>query len=60
VLGAQRVEIRCDVKNVRSAAVARRAGYTLEGTFHHDARDHYDQLRNTYIFAKTKNEITTD
>jgi RimJ/RimL family protein N-acetyltransferase len=56
VLGARRVEIRCDVKNERSAAVARRAGYTLEGTFHHDARDHFDQLRDTYIFAKIREE----
>lgn len=51
-LGARRLEIRCDVKNVRSAAVARRAGYTLEGTFHNDARDHFGQLRDTYIFAR--------
>lgn len=51
-LGARRVEIRCDVKNTRSSAVARRAGYTLEGTFHHDARDHFEQLRDTYIFAR--------
>ncbi len=54
-LGAERVEIRCDVKNVRSAAVARRAGYTLEGTFHRDARDHHSgELRDTFIFAKVK------
>jgi RimJ/RimL family protein N-acetyltransferase len=53
VLKAKRVEIRCDVKNERSAAVARRAGYTLEGTFHNDARDHYGNLRDTYVFART-------
>ncbi len=53
-LGARRVEIRCDVKNVRSAAVARRAGFTLEGTFHHDARDHFGALRDTYIFARVR------
>jgi RimJ/RimL family protein N-acetyltransferase len=56
VLKARRVEIRCDVKNERSAAVARRAGYSLEGTFHHDARDHFDSLRDTYIFARIKEE----
>lgn len=55
-LGAQRLEIRCDVKNTRSSAVARRAGYTLEGTFHKDARDHFGQLRDTYIFAKIREE----
>lgn len=57
-LGAQRVEIRCDVKNTRSAAVARRAGYTLEGTFHRDTRDHFGQLRDTYIFAKVREEMS--
>jgi RimJ/RimL family protein N-acetyltransferase len=31
-LGATRVEIRCDVRNERSAAVARRLGYVLEAT----------------------------
>lgn len=51
-LGARRVEIRCDTKNERSAAVARRAGYILEGTFHQDARDHFEQLRDTHIFAR--------
>lgn len=53
-LKAQRVEIRCDVKNARSSAVARRAGYTLEGTFHNEARDHFGQLRDTYIFARIR------
>lgn len=53
-LGARRVEIRCDVKNTRSAAVAQRAGYTLEGTFRSDARDHFGQLRDTYIFARLR------
>jgi RimJ/RimL family protein N-acetyltransferase len=55
-LGARRVEIRCDVKNTRSAAVARRAGYTLEATFHSDARDHFGKLRDTYIFARVRTE----
>lgn len=31
-LGATRVEIRCDVRNERSAAVPRRLGYVLEAT----------------------------
>jgi RimJ/RimL family protein N-acetyltransferase len=53
-LGAHRVEIRCDVKNGRSAAVARRAGFTLEGTLHNDARDHFGHLRDTYVFARIR------
>jgi RimJ/RimL family protein N-acetyltransferase len=48
----QRVEIRCDVKNRRSAAVAERAGYTLEGVLHKASRDHRDQLRDTCVYAK--------
>ncbi len=55
-LKARRVEIRCDVKNERSAAVARRAGYTLEGTLHHEARDHFGQLRDTHIFSKIQGD----
>jgi ribosomal-protein-serine acetyltransferase len=54
-LGARRVEIRCDVRNIRSAAVARRSGYPLEATIHHDTRDHISgKLRDTYIFAKVR------
>lgn len=52
ILGARRLEIRCDAKNTRSAAVARRAGYVLEGTFRNDARDHFEQLRDTHVFAR--------
>lgn len=53
-LKAERVEIRCDTRNTRSAAVARRAGYTLETTRRHDARDTGGQLRDTYIFGMTQ------
>lgn len=54
-LGARRVEIRCDAKNVRSAAVAQRLGFIHEGTLHHDARHHLsDELRDTMIFAKIR------
>jgi ribosomal-protein-serine acetyltransferase len=52
VLGAQRVEIRCDERNERSAAVARRAGFTLEGILRNERRHHLSQeLRNTMVFA---------
>lgn len=49
-----RAEIRCDEKNARSAAVAERAGYTLEGVLHNDARDHHGNLRNTCVYAKVR------
>lgn len=50
-LGARRVEIRCDERNIRSRNVAERAGYTLEGILHHDARGTDQELRNTCIYA---------
>jgi len=57
VLGAKRVEIRCDSLNERSAAVARRAGFEYEATLKNDERHHVTgKLRDTLIFAKIVNE----
>ncbi len=53
-LGAKRVEIRCDAKNVRSMAVAKRLDFVLDGTLRNDARDHITgELRDTLVFSKT-------
>ncbi len=52
ILGAKRIEIRCDARNTRSAAVAQRAGYTLEARLHHDSRGIDGSLRDTLIFVK--------
>jgi len=53
VIGAHRVEIHCDERNGRSAAVARRAGFELEGILRNEAREHVSLgLRNTMVFAK--------
>jgi RimJ/RimL family protein N-acetyltransferase len=52
VLNAERIIIRCDEQNTRSAAVARRAGYTLEGILRNEARTaDGSRLRNTMLFA---------
>jgi len=57
ILGARRVEIRCDAENVRSAAVARRLGYTLEATLRHEDRHHLtNHLRDTMIFSKVRGD----
>lgn len=51
-LGAQRLTIRCDTTNERSAAVARRAGFEYEGTFRHVRRHHLnDELVDEMIFS---------
>jgi len=56
-LYAERVEIRCDSKNVRSAAVARRLNFTHEATLCRDGRHHLtNELRDTYIFVKLRQE----
>ncbi len=51
-LGAERIEIRCDSRNTRSAAVAERAGYTLEARLHHQARATDGNLRDTLIYVR--------
>lgn len=51
-LNAERLEIQCDASNVRSAAVARRAGFVLEAHQKREARNHYNgELRDTLLFA---------
>jgi RimJ/RimL family protein N-acetyltransferase len=50
---AERIEIRCDERNIRSRRVAERAGYNLEGRLVNDILNTQGYLRNTLIFAKT-------
>jgi len=57
-LGAERIEIRCDSRNERSAAAARRAGYELEAVLRRQSRDNAGDLRDTLIFACFPNEST--
>lgn len=51
-LGALRVEIHCDALNTRSAAVARRLGFTQEALFRKHMRRPDGRLRDTLVFAK--------
>jgi RimJ/RimL family protein N-acetyltransferase len=50
-LQAARIEIRCDALNTRSAAVAKRCGYTLEGCLRSYSRSTTGELRDDLIFA---------
>lgn len=53
VMKAERIVIRCDEQNVRSAAVARRAGFTLEGILRNEDRTaDGSRLRNTMLFSR--------
>lgn len=53
-LGAQRVQICCEAGNERSAAVATRAGYQLEGQLRNHRRDTKGNLADTLIFSKVR------
>ena len=50
-LGAQRVEIRCDALNRRSARVAERAGYSLEGELRNAEIGSDGGPRNMLVFS---------
>lgn len=58
VLGAERVEIRMDDRNVRSSRIPERLGYTLEGILRNEARDVEGNLRDTRIYARVKRDDT--
>ena len=56
-LGAQRVEIRCDSKNVKSQRIPDRLGFRLEGTLRNDSVSTSGELRDTLVFAKIKYDV---
>lgn len=55
-LGARRVEIRCDSRNLPSARVAERAGFRLEGELRNNELDTGGTLRNTLVYAMIPDE----
>lgn len=56
VLMANRVEIRCDARNIRSARVAERLGYTLEGILRNEKCAVDGSLRDTMVFSKVRDK----
>ena len=52
-LGANRVFLTCDDRNVRSWRLAERAGFTLEGLMVNERLNLQGQLRNTRVYART-------
>ncbi|MFS0869515.1 GNAT family N-acetyltransferase [Paenibacillus xylanilyticus] len=53
-LDANRLEIRCDSCNIRSAKVAERAGFTLEGILRSVRRDRAGTLVDVMVFSKIR------
>lgn len=53
-LGAARVEIRCDSKNLASIRVAERSGFVLEGILRNFSRTPAGELRDTCIYARIR------
>ncbi len=54
VLGARRIEIRVDDRNVRSWHIPERLGFTLEGILRNQARDVDGQLCDIRLYAKIR------
>ncbi len=55
-LGARRLEIRCDSRNLPSARVAERAGFRLEGELRNNELDTGGHLRDTLVYAMIPEE----
>jgi len=55
-LGAVRLEIRCDSRNLASQRVALRAGYTHEATLRRDSLGVEGEWRDTMIFGLLREE----
>jgi RimJ/RimL family protein N-acetyltransferase len=53
---AERVEIRCDSRNLRSARVAQRAGFRLEASLRSEDRATDGSLRDTLVYACVRAE----
>jgi RimJ/RimL family protein N-acetyltransferase len=54
-----RVEIHCDPRNIRSAAVPRKLGYIHEATLHHRVEDVNGNLRDSMIWSLFENNYPT-
>jgi ribosomal-protein-serine acetyltransferase len=58
-LHANRIQICCDERNERSAAVARRLGFVQEGRLRNDALTPLGELQTTLVFSLTPEDRPT-
>lgn len=54
---ANRIEIKCDVLNIKSSNVMKRAGLTLEGVNRCSGYDNYHDCADIAVYSILKNEI---
>ena len=53
-----RIQIKCDERNIASAGVAKKCGYVFEGKFREDSySEHFKDFRSTLVFSKLKSEF---
>jgi RimJ/RimL family protein N-acetyltransferase len=58
VRGLNRIQIKCDERNVASIGVAKKCGFLLEGTLREDDfSEFHNSFRNTHIFSKLKSDF---
>jgi RimJ/RimL family protein N-acetyltransferase len=57
-LGAARIVIRCDARNMRSRRVPERLGYILEGCMRHYQRDTSGERADMLVFAMIPDDYT--
>lgn len=57
ILQANRIEIRCDQRNVRSRKVAERLGYKLEGVLRNSGMAVDNRLQNTCVYSMIPEEF---
>lgn len=57
-VGLNRIQIKCDERNIPSAKTAKKCGYLFEGKRREDGySDYYKGFRNTLIFSKLKSDF---
>lgn len=56
--GLNRIQIKCDEKNIPSAKTAKKCGYLFEGKHREDSySEYFKDFRNTLFFSKLKSDF---
>lgn len=56
--GLNRIQIKCDERNIASSGVAKKCGYFFEGKFREDSySEYFKDFRNTLVFSKLKSDF---